>query len=219
MKKLISLVVVVLLILAGIFFGSPYYTAYQLKEAYDAKDGAAIAEAIDYEQLQSNLSGQLTDSLQQTLTQYPMVTQLAGPALEQAADDFITNAVKGAVQPENIEQLITTQGQANTATKQLAAAWAIASNQVNLQNLIQDVITQRGNIDGVIQQQMQLMMDKQAEVLEQQAAQGNDTDKPSLSYCGINCFTISGQVKGYPLTIEMQRQGFVDWKIVNIVLP
>ena len=59
MKKLISLVVVVLLILAGIFFGSPYYTAYQLKEAYDAKDGAAIAEAIDYEQLQANLSGQL----------------------------------------------------------------------------------------------------------------------------------------------------------------
>ena len=219
MKKLTSLVILLLLIIGVVFVGSPYYKAYQLKEAYDAKDGAAIADAIDYEQLQPNISRQLTDKMDNTLDQYPMVTQLGGPALTQAADDFIVNAVKGAVEPDNIEQLITTQGQANTATKQLAAAWAIASNQVNLQNLIQDVITQRGNIDGVIQKQMQIMMDKQAEVLEQQAAQGNDTDKPTLSYCGINCFTISGQVKGYPLTIEMQRQGFVDWKIVNIVLP
>lgn len=219
MKKLTSLVILLLLIIGVVFVGSPYYKAYQLKEAYDAKDGAAIADAIDYEQLQPNISRQLTDKMDNTLDQYPMVTQLGGPALTQAADDFIVNAVKGAVQPDNIEQLITTQGQANTATKQLAAAWAIASNQVNLQNLIQDVITQRGNIDGVIQKQMQIMMDKQAEVLEQQAAQGNDTDKPTLSYCGINCFTISGQVKGYPLTIEMQRQGLVDWKIVNIVLP
>ncbi|GAA0324087.1 DUF2939 domain-containing protein [Psychrobacter aestuarii] len=219
MKKLTSLVMLLVLIIGVVFAGSPYYKAYQLKEAYDAKDGAAIAAAIDYAQLQPNMTRQLTDKLQQTLTQYPMVTQLAGPALTQAADDFITNAVKGAVEPNNIEQLITTQGQANTATKQLAAAWAIASNQVNLQNLIQDVITQRGNIDAVVEKQMQLMMDKQAEVLEQQAAEGNDTDKPELHYCGINCFTISGQVKGYPLTIEMQRQGFVDWKIVNIVLP
>ena len=219
MKKLTSLVVLLLLIIGVVFVGSPYYKAYQLKEAYDAKDGAAIADAIDYEQLQPNISRQLTDKMDNTLDQYPMVAQLGGPALTQAADDFIVNAVKGAVEPDNIEQLITTQGQANTATKQLAAAWAIASNQVNLQNLIQDVITQRGNIDGVIQKQMQIMMDKQAEVLEQQAAQGNDTDKPTLSYCGINCFTISGQVKGYPLTIEMQRQGLVDWKIVNIVLP
>ncbi|WP_199507003.1 MULTISPECIES: DUF2939 domain-containing protein [unclassified Psychrobacter] len=219
MKKLTSLVILLLLIIGVVFVGSPYYKAYQLKEAYDAKNGAAIADAIDYDQLQPNISRQLTDKMDNILDQYPMVTQLGGPALTQAADDFIVNSVKGAVQPDNIEQLITTQGQANTATKQLAAAWAIASNQVNLQNLIQDVITQRGNIDGVIQKQMQIMMDKQAEVLEQQAAQGNDTDKPTLSYCGINCFTISGQVKGYPLTIEMQRQGFVNWKIVNIVLP
>jgi hypothetical protein len=49
-------------------------------------------------------------------------------------------------------------------------------------------------------------------------AQGEDSE-PSLSYCGINCFTISGQVKGYPITIEMQRQGFIDWQIIDVVLP
>ena len=62
-------------------------------------------------------------------------------------------------------------------------------------------------------------MKKQAAELEQQAAQGNDSEKPTLSYCGINCFDISGQVKGYPLTIEMQREGLIGWKIVDVVLP
>ena len=66
---------------------------------------------------------------------------------------------------------------------------------------------------------MQQIMEKQADELEQQAAQGTDSDKPQLSYCGINCFTISGQVKGYPLTIEMHRKGLINWKIVDIVLP
>ena len=109
--------------------------------------------------------------------------------------------------------------QANTATKELAAAWAIASNQVNLKNLIQNLIIHRGDIDAVVKDQMQQVMQKQAAELEKQAMQGNDSDKPALSYCGINCFTISGQIKGYPLTIEMQRQGLIEWKIVDIVLP
>ena len=61
-------------------------------------------------------------------------------------------------------------------------------------------------------------MQKQASELEEQAAQGEDSE-PSLSYCGINCFTISGQVKGYPITVEMQRQGFIDWQIIDVVLP
>ncbi|OXL15344.1 hypothetical protein CAN34_13795, partial [Psychrobacter sp. DAB_AL32B] len=63
------------------------------------------------------------------------------------------------------------------------------------------------------------IMEKQADELEKQAAKGSDSEKPKLSYCGINCFNISGQVKGYPLTIEMQREGLIDWKIVDIVLP
>ena len=74
-------------------------------------------------------------------------------------------------------------------------------------------------MDAVVKSQMQQIMEKQAAELEQQVAQGSDSDKPKLSYCGINCFTISGQVKGYPLTIEMQRNGLIDWKIVDIVLP
>ena len=216
MKKLIVLLIV---IVVTVYAGSPYYSAYQLKNAYDAKDGATIAAAIDYEQVRPSIQNQLTSQFAVTMTKYPLVAELGGEPLKEAANGFIIQAVDGAITPQNIEKLINTQGQANTATKELAAAWAIASNQVDLKNLIQNLIIQRGDIDAVVKNQMQQIMEKQAGELEQQAAQGSDSDKPKLSYCGINCFTITGQVKGYPLTIEMQRQGLIDWKIVDIVLP
>ena len=216
MKKLIVLLIV---IAVAIYGGSPYYSAYQLKNAYDAKDGATIAAAIDYEQVRPSIQNQLTSQFAVTMTKYPLVAELGGPPLTEAANGFITQAVDGAITPQNIEKLINTQGQANTATKELAAAWAIASNQVDLKNLIQNLIIQRGDVNAVVKNQMQQIMQKQAAELEQQAAQGTDSDKPKLAYCGINCFTISGQVKGYPLTIEMQRDGLINWKIVDIVLP
>lgn len=216
MKKLIFLLIV---IAVTIYAGSPYYSAYQLKNAYDAKDGATIAAAIDYDQVKPSIQHQLTTQFAATMTQYPLVAELGGEPLTQAANSFITQAVDGAITPQNIEKIINTQGQANSATKELAAAWAIASNQVDLKNLIQNLILQRGDVNAVVQSQMQQIMQKQAAELAKQAAQGTDSDKPKLSYCGINCFDISGQVKGYPLTIEMQRDGLIGWKIVDIVLP
>ena len=219
MKKLMAFMLLIIVIAMAIYTASPYYSVYQLKNAYDAKDGATIAAAIDYERVRPSVYTQLADKFADTLTKYPLVAELGGAPLEQAADNFISQAVEGAITPENIEKLINTQGQANNATKELAAAWAIASNQVDLKNLIQDLIIQRGNINAVVKNQMQLVMQNQANELEQQAAQGMDSDKPILSYCGINCFTISGQVKGYPITVEMERQGLVNWQIIDVVLP
>lgn len=216
MKKLIVLLIVIAI---AVYAGSPYYSAYQLKNAYEDKDGATIAAAIDYDQVKPSIQNQLTTQFTATMGKYPLVAELGGEPLTQAANRFITEAVDGAITPQNVEKIIDTQGQANTATKELAAAWAIASNQVDLKNLIQNLILQRGDVNAVVQSQMQQIMKKQAAELEQQAAQGTDSDKPTLSYCGINCFNISGQVKGYPLTIEMQRQGLIEWKIVDIVLP
>ncbi len=219
MKKLISLLILLIVIAIALYAGSPYYSAYQLKNAYDAKEGASIAAAIDYEQVRPSIQTQLTDDFAATMREYPLVAELGGDALKQAADNFIAQAVDGAVTPQNVERLIDTQGQANTATKQLAAAWAIASNQVDLRGLIQDLIIQRGDMSAVIENQTQMVMQKQADEISRQAVQSADSDKPTLSYCGINCFMISGQVKGYPLTVEMARDGLVNWRIVDVVLP
>ena len=219
MKKLSAFIILLIIAVVAVYAGSPYYTAYQLKKAYDNKDGATIANAIDYEQLRPRIKSQLSSKFANTLSQYPMVAELGGEALSKAADSFIADSVDGAITSSNIQRLIQTQGQANQATKELAAAWAIASNQIDLKNLIQDLIVHRGDVNAVVKDQINDMMEKQASELQARAAQGKDSDKPVLSYCGVNCFTLSGQVKGYPLTIEMQRQGLIQWKVVNVVLP
>lgn len=219
MKFLKFLLVSLLLVAIALFAGSPYYTAYQLKNAYDAHDGTAVASHINFDQLQPNIQSQLNTEFDNTLQQYPLVAKLGGEPLSQAADEFITASVNKAVTADNISQLIDTQGQANQATKELAAAWAIASNKVDLQNLVQDIIVQRGDINAVIQNQMQQVIKQQSSELQQHVESGEDSSQPKLSYCGINCFTMSGQVKGYPVTVEMQREGWLDWKVINVVLP
>ena len=219
MKSLKFILITLIVVAIAVFAGSPYYTAYQLKQAYDANDGAALASHINFGQLQPNIENQLTSKFSNTLQQYPLVAQLGGDALNQAANEFISSAVSNAVTADNVTRLIDTQGQANQATKELAAAWAIASNKVNLRELIQDIIVQRGDIQAVIQNQMQQVIKQQSGELQQHVESGEDSSKPKLSYCGINCFTISGQVKGYPLTLEMTREGLIGWKVVNVVLP
>ena len=219
MKSLKFILITLIVMAIAVFAGSPYYTAYQLKQAYDAHDGTALASHINFDQLQPNIENQLTSKFSNTLQQYPLVAQLGGDALNQAANEFISSAVSNAVTADNITRLIDTQGQANQATKELAAAWAIASNKVNLRELVQDIIVQRGDIQAVIQNQMQQVIKQQSGELQQHVESGEDSSKPKLSYCGINCFTISGQVKGYPLTLEMTREGLIGWKVVNVVLP
>ena len=219
MKSLKFILIILIVVAIAVFAGSPYYTAYQLKQAYDAHDGTALASHINFDQLQPNIENQLTSKFSNTLQQYPLVAQLGGDALNQAANEFISSAVSNAVTADNITRLIDTQGQANQATKELAAAWAIASNKVNLRELVQDIIVQRGDIQVVIQNQMQQVIKQQSGELQQHVESGEDSSKPKLSYCGINCFTISGQVKGYPLTLEMTREGLIGWKVVNVVLP
>ncbi len=219
MKKLLSLLFGILLIGLLIFGGSPYYRVYQLKKAYDNHDGQTLVKQIDFNQLRPNIEQQLKQSFAQTLALYPMLAKLGGAPLTVAADEFIQQSVNEAVTADNISQLITTQGQVNEATKELAAAWAIASNKVDLQRLIQDMIAQRGDVNAVIKNQMQLMMLKQADELKSHVETGEDSAKPDLAYCGINCFTMSGEVKGYPVTLVLQREGLVDWKIINVVLP
>ena len=219
MKSLKFILITLIVVAIAVFAGSPYYTAYQLKQAYDANDGTALASHINFDQFQPNIENQLTSKFNNTLQQYPLVAQLGGDALNQAANEFISSAVSNAVTADNVTRLIDTQGQANQATKELAAAWAIASNKVNLRELVQDIIVQRGDIQAVIQNQMQQVIKQQSGELQQHVESGEDSSKPKLSYCGINCFTISGQVKGYPLTLEITREGLIGWKVVNVVLP
>ena len=97
MKKLIFLLIIIAVV---VYAGSPYYSAYQLKNAYGDKDGATIAAAIDYEQVRPSIQNQLTGQFATTLTKYPLIAELGGEPLTQAANSFITQAVDGAITPQ-----------------------------------------------------------------------------------------------------------------------
>ena len=102
MKKLTAFIFFILILFVAAYAGSPYYTAYQLKQAYEAKDGAVIANHIDYDSLRPDLKTQLNSKFADTLSQYPMIAQLGGAPLTQAANEFIVRSVEGAITPQNI---------------------------------------------------------------------------------------------------------------------
>lgn len=217
MKKFLFLI---LLIAVGVFFGSPFYSLYQLKVAYDNQDGQVIADAIDYSQLTDNLKSQLNTNLQNTVDEYPMIAQFGGDKVLAKGQKFIEQAVEGAITPQNIAATISSQGQqANQSTKELAAIWAVAGGKINMGELVQGILLRGGNIEKALTKQMTKLVEAQSQEVAMQAQTGNDSDLPSFSYCGINCFNVSGDVKGYPLTVQMQRQGLIDWKIIDIKLP
>ena len=60
MKKLLTVIVLMLLIAVGVIAGSPYYVAYQMGQAYEARDGDALARHIDFEQVRPSIKNQLT---------------------------------------------------------------------------------------------------------------------------------------------------------------
>ncbi len=219
MKKLIFLLIVIALV---VFAGSPFFTVYQLDKAYKEHDGASIAQAIDYPKLKNSLKTQLTGRFANTISQYPMIQKLGGDNLLQFGNEFINNAVDGAITTDNIEIIVMSEGQqANKATKQLAGAWAIASNKINLNGLIKDLLVQRGDVQAVIKQQIKQLTNQQAQQIagQAQSAQTATDSDPKLAYCGLNCFEIQGTMKGYPLTIQMEREGLIQWKIIDIKLP
>ncbi len=219
MKKLIFLLIVIAIV---VFAGSPLFVAYQLNKAYKAQDGATIAKAIDYPKLKSSVKTQLTGRFANTISQYPMIQKLGGDNLLQFGNEFINNAVEGAITTDNIEIIVISEGQqANMATKQLAGAWAIASNKIDLNGLIKDLLVQRGDVQTVIKQQIKQLSNQQAQQIagQAQSVQSATDSEPSFAYCGLNCFEIQGTLKGYPLTIQMEREGVIQWKIVDIKLP
>ena len=63
MKKLLSLLITLVLIVVAWVFASPYWAVYQLKKAYDAQQADTISAAIEFTQLQQSVKSQLTPVL------------------------------------------------------------------------------------------------------------------------------------------------------------
>ncbi|VVE62731.1 hypothetical protein PAN31117_00979 [Pandoraea anapnoica] len=62
MRKL-SLVVVALLVVLGLLFGTPYYTLWRARDAANARDAATLSSYVDYPAVRESLKMSLHDEL------------------------------------------------------------------------------------------------------------------------------------------------------------
>lgn len=221
MKKVFFLIIVIVLALVGWFFASPYYTVYQLKQAYDSHNAAAINAQIDFASVQADIKYQLNPILvkkMQTLTQSP-IAQLVGVEVDENAvvEKLVNQAVDNGITPDTVTSIISTQGNLltlNNHAKLLGGLTAVAMDKIKLNPETLASLLMAKNTDAL--NQVLLAQVKAADVVK---GGGNNSDKPTAQYCGIDCFRVSTQVQGYPLTVEMARQGFSDWKIIKVKLP
>lgn len=211
-KKTVSVILVLALIISAMVFASPYWALYQIKTAYDAQDATTLNRYVNFSQVQTDLKSQLTPVLiakAETVARSPLLQVLNIQIdTKNAVTDMVTQAVDNTVTPTGVSALLSGQTSLNRLdnhAKLLGGLLAVAMDKINLTELI----TTRNQ-------------DELTDKIKEQLNRHNPnpvTVKDSASYCGFNCFAVQTQVRGYPLTINLERQGLVNWKIVGVKLP
>ena len=215
MKVLSRLIVFIIILGVVAFFASPYYKLYTLKNAYDNGDYTPIIAAVNFDQLRPNLKEQLQTKVDNTLADN---AQLLGMAkllgvndgkLRNYAIGYIDTAVDKAITADNVSALV--QGNVTKDSEPLLIGLALVGGLVDMGKLASDFMA-TGDLDQAV--------NKQKTDIATKALNATGTpDKPTLSYCGINCFNVTTVVKGKPVSVILHRHNGFDWQIDNVVLP
>lgn len=209
MKKFTFFTLFLMIVAVAVIGGSPYYTLYQLKNAYESQNIDSINQQIDFPKLQQDLKSQLTPALNkkaEKITNLPLLKAFDINIQPQTMIEKLVNqGVDNAVTPNGFKQLFTNITKVDKNSQLLGGLMAVALDKIDIQALI----TARN------QAELQRMVIKQLN-----APNPNPSNQQtSAVYCGFHCFKVDTQVHGYPITVHMQRQGLIDWKIVGIKLP
>lgn len=218
MKRLaIWLSICILLLVAAVAL-SPYYALYRLKAAYDKGDFDYVAAMVDYERVRPHMQKALRERLQSTLSNNDVLAGLtlilpdAKDALTQKATVFIDEAVTEAVTADNVKRLLNQD--ISSESKKLIAAWAVASDYIDYQQLIKDIIASGGDWQSASAAQEPIVRERVIQKFGRAAS-----DEPSFGYCGYDCFYVSGAISGQPIGATLYRQGLFGWKIEQVQLP
>lgn len=197
---------------------SPYYTLYRLKAAYDKGDYAYVAAMVDYEQVQTHLKQELNARFDHTINSNTSLAQLAmifpdaKAALMTKGQSFIDNSVDSAITADNLGKLLAND--ITPQSKQFVAAWAVASDYIDYQKLVQDIIVLGGDWQSASAAQEPIVRERIIQKFGQAAS-----DTPTFGYCGYDCFYVSGNVSGQPIGATLYRQGLFAWRIGRVQLP
>lgn len=110
MRAVFVLIVLVALAAAAVYFGSPYWTAYQMQQAAEAGDSAALAEHVDFARVRENLKpqvqGRVATEIDAAAGDDEMLATLGGLAGGALAD----RAVDAYVTPDGLAKLMASAG-------------------------------------------------------------------------------------------------------------
>ena len=101
-KWVIAVVVVVLLAGAGWYFGSPWWTLYQVKQAAQRKDVEALIGYIDFDALRADLKAQMHDQARKE------AAAEHGP-IDPEAESMADETVNAEVNPDTVRRFLREQ--------------------------------------------------------------------------------------------------------------
>lgn len=216
MKKVLGFLLFIVILVVVVIGASPYYQLYQAKQAYRAGEYDKVLAMMDYEQIQTHLKQELNARFDTTLNSNTSLAQLsaifpdAKVAIKSKGQEFIDSSVDNAITADNLGKLLAND--ITPESKKLAAAWAVASDYVDYEKLIKDAMTKGINKAALAQESV---------VKERVVAKFGKpaSDDVKLSYCGFDCFKVTGGVSGQPVGVHLYRDGLIHWKIKQIDVP
>ena len=130
MFKLIIRLTFIASLVAGMYYGSPYYTLYQARSALVARDSATFNTFVDYKRVQASVKNQLTAKLNETLK--------GNTAGQQIGTKVIESLVKTAITPQRMPQILL-KGDFSNLDGVLPTAAAVELGRTNQEPLSWDV--------------------------------------------------------------------------------
>lgn len=188
-KKLKTSLIVVLLLVVGYLFASPYLTIYHIHQAVKNEDSTALASHIDFPSVRQSLKDQVNTQMRKELPQ--VTTSERGLAALGAvlASSVVDKVVDVMVTPQGVSMLL--QGKKlkeNLPWQDSAAFQPIQSSELKPLSAAEKANDKRASYNGRYQSFNRFAVE--IHQAEQQA----------------------------PVNIILQRQG-LSWKVTQILLP
>lgn len=219
MKKITIFFSLIILCFVAIFFATPYWTLYKIKQAVDQNNAEALSSYIDYPSLRDNLKPQIKQQIQHKLgVDHPdNQIEIWGATLSEQLSNHVVDLL---VHPNSIALLL--QGKALKETIQLPAA-QITSPVKKWFNKIENILgventtslpelNQNLGTEVRVEQKVQLKNNKESH----ESLSENSQEKISMHYLDLNHFeVIIPSNDGQKTRFILQRKA-INWKIVNI---
>ncbi|MBN8806947.1 MAG: DUF2939 domain-containing protein [Sphingomonas sp.] len=144
-KWIIAIVVVALVAGAGWYFGSPWWTLYQVKEAAERKDVDALIGYIDFDALRADLKVQMHEAARKDAAADHSPID---PAAEAMADESMDSQVT----PANVRSLLRDQFAPKPKASGGAATSGGAKSPSPIDQIGKDIAVDRTSFDSFVVQ-------------------------------------------------------------------